>query len=324
MIRLCRVDAKSPKEADLKVMDAISLVIDAAGKRLPSLAYRLEEPMRNHTSMRIGGPARVMFFPENPDTLTELCDLLHEHRVAPLIVGNGTNLLADDRPLNVIAVKTAGLNNIERTGETEISADSGVLLSKLAAFACECGLSGLEFAHGIPGTLGGAVFMNAGAYGGEMKHIVSKTAAYNLETGRVIITGEEHGFSYRRSRFTDTGEIVLQSAVRLNNADMDSIRSMMDELNVRRRESQPLDLPSAGSTFKRPHNGYAAALIEQAGLKGYTFGGAQVSEKHAGFVVNRGGASFYEVMAVIDHVRETVLKQSGIELEPEIKIIRRI
>jgi UDP-N-acetylmuramate dehydrogenase len=303
------------------MIDAISFVIDTAGKRLPSLAYRLEEPMRNHTSMRIGGPVRVMFFPETDSDLTKLCDILDECKAAPLIMGNGSNLLADDKPLDIVAIKTTGLDSIEKTGETEITAGAGVLLSKLALFACECGLSGLEFAHGIPGSLGGAVFMNAGAYGGEMKDVIIETAAYSPGIGKKTVTGEEHGFSYRRSRFTDTGEVVLQSTVRLKTAGTESIRLKMDELNALRRGSQPLDIPSAGSTFKRPRSGYAAALIEQAGLKGYSFGGAQVSEKHAGFVVNRGGASFYEVMTVIEHVRETVLKQSGIELEPEVRII---
>ena len=302
-------------------MDAISLAINAAEKRLPALMYRLSEPMRNHTSLRIGGPARAMYFPENTEDLIELCDVLGEHGVMPIIIGNGTNLLVDDKPLDAIVIKTSGLSTIKSTGEAEISADAGVLLSKLAMFACEYGFSGLEFAHGIPGSLGGAVLMNAGAYGGEMKNIILETTAYSLETGKITVTGEEHDFSYRRSRFADTGEIVLNSVVRLKNADKDCIKAKMDELNTRRLESQPLDLPSAGSTFKRPRDGYAAALIEQAGLKGYAAGGAQVSEKHSGFIVNRGGATFSEIMSVIEHVRETVLRQSGIELELEVKVI---
>ena len=277
--------------------------------------------MKNHTSFKIGGPARVMFFPENPEDLTQLCDLLHKHGIQPLIMGNGTNLLANDRPLDIAVVKTTGLRSIERIVEDEISAGAGALLSKLAVFAYECGLTGLEFAHGIPGTLGGAVIMNAGAYGGEIKDVVRKTTIYNAKTGKCSITGAEHGFSYRHSRLSDTGETVLSSMIRLEKAEREEIKAKMDELSIRRRESQPLDLPSAGSTFKRPREGYAAALIEQAGLKGYTVGGAQVSEKHSGFIVNRGGASFSDVMAVIEHVRGTVLDRFGIELEPEVRII---
>jgi len=164
--------------------------------------------------------------------------------------------------------------------------------------------------------------MNAGAYGGEMKDVVDTTTSYSINAGNHDVTGAEHDFSYRHSMFDGTGEIVLCSSMRLQKADKENIKAKMDELNARRREKQPLELPSAGSAFKRPKNGYASLLIEQAGLKGYSVGGAQISEKHSGFIVNRGGASFTDVLAVMDHARETVLKQFGIELEPEIKIIR--
>jgi UDP-N-acetylmuramate dehydrogenase len=203
-----------------------------------------------------------------------------------------------------------------------MTAESGILLSKLAVFALEHSLTGLEFAHGIPGTLGGAVSMNAGAYGGEMKDIVVKTTAVAPDSQVFDVIGDAHGFSYRRSRFSEMNHVILSSVLKLDKGDPEVIKSRMDELSRKRRESQPLNLPSAGSTFKRPQGGYAAALIEQAGLKGYVFGGAMVSEKHAGFVVNRGNATFSDVMAVIDHVRETVLKQFSIELEPEVKIIK--
>jgi UDP-N-acetylmuramate dehydrogenase len=227
----------------------------------------------------------------------------------------------------MIAIKTHGcLNDITQTGDTnnaaEITAESGVLLSKLAVFALEHAFSGLEFAHGIPGTLGGAVTMNAGAYGGEMKDIVHKTTAVTQGAHVYDVTGDSHGFSYRHSRYSDTEDIILSSVLQLKKGNPEEIKSRMDELSKKRRESQPLNMPSAGSTFKRPQGGYAAALIEQAGLKGYTVGEAMVSKKHAGFVVNLGSATFRDVMAVIDHVREMVLNQFGIELEPEVKIIR--
>jgi UDP-N-acetylmuramate dehydrogenase len=165
--------------------------------------------------------------------------------------------------------------------------------------------------------------MNAGAYGGEMKDVILSTRACNPKTGEFTVTGEEHGFSYRHSRFSDTDDVVLSSVIRLRKSNKENIKSKMDELSARRRESQPLDLPSAGSTFKRPQKEYAAALIEQAGLKGFAIGGAAVSEKHSGFIVNRGDAAYADVMAVIDHVRERVLEQFGIELELEVKILKQ-
>jgi len=302
-------------------MDTISQALDVVNYKLPKIKFRLMEPMSQHTSFRIGGPVRVMYFPEKPSALTDLCGLLYENGVAPLIIGNGTNLLAHDKALDLVVVNTMGLNSRELTGENEITAGAGVLLSKLAVFASECGLSGFEFAHGIPGTLGGAVAMNAGAYGGEMKDVVRSTTAYNPKSGVFDITREQHGFSYRESCVTYTRDIILSSVISLHKGDTESIREKMGELNSRRSSSQPVDMPSAGSAFKRPKSGFAASLIEQAGLRGYIFGGAQVSEKHAGFIVNRGGATFSDVMAVVRHVRETVYKQFGIELELEIKII---
>jgi len=302
--------------------DALTSAIEAASNELPMMARRLGEPMKNHTSFKIGGPVRAMFFPENAGELARLCGILGECGAEPLIIGNGTNILANDGALDVIAVKTTGLCGIERTGEAEITAGAGAPLSRLAAAACMHGLSGLEFARGIPGTLGGAVAMNAGAYGGEMKDIVHATEAYGPKTGMRAVIGDGHGFAYRHSIFHGTGEIVLSSAMRLHKAGKETIEAKMDELDARRREKQPLELPSAGSTFKRPREGYAASLIERAGMKGYTVGGAQVSEKHAGFIVNRGGASFSDVLAVIERVREAVLKQFGVELELEVKIIK--
>jgi len=304
-------------------MDRISMAIETVRSSIPGLNLRLNEPMKNHTSFRIGGPVRAMFFPGSAEELVELCCLLNRFEERPLIIGNGTNLLVDDRKqLELTAIKTTGIDTVTQTGETEITAGAGVPLSRLAEFALECGLSGLEFAHGIPGSLGGAVSMNAGAYGSEMKDVVHKTSAYNNTAGKHDITGGQHGFEYRHSRFSGTDDVILSSSVHLQEGDKQKISAKMDELFAQRRENQPLDLPSAGSTFKRPKDGYAGQLIGQAGLKGYTVGGAQVSQKHSGFIVNYGGATFADIMAVIDHVRETVLKRFGIELEPEIKIIR--
>jgi UDP-N-acetylmuramate dehydrogenase len=303
-------------------MDVVLRTLEAVKSKLPDMNVKLDEPMRNHTSFKLGGPVRAMFFPEDSTCLAELCKLLSEHEVIPLIIGNGTNVLANDGNLDILVANTTKLSLLKLTEETEITAESGVLLSRLAVFAYEHGLAGLEFAHGIPGTLGGAVYMNAGAYGGEMKDVILSTKAYSPKAGEFTISGGEHCFSHRHSRFADTDDVVLSSRIQLWKGTKESIKSKMDDLGIRRRESQPLDIPSAGSTFKRPVDGYAAALIEQAGLKGFAIGGAVVSEKHTGFIVNRGNASFADVMAVIEHVRKKVLEQSNVELELEVKIIR--
>ena len=303
-------------------MDSIAAAIESVKIKLPLAEYKLNEPLKNHTSFRVGGPARVMFFPKNAEELVELSCILNGHEIKPLIIGNGTNLLADDsKTLEITAVKTTEINSAAQKRTTEITAGAGISLTKLAVFAYELGLSGLEFAHGIPGSLGGAVSMNAGAYGKEMKDVVYSTNAYNYNAIYTLI-GDEHEFKYRGSRFSETGDIILSSTVHLQKDDKKSIAAKMDELYTQRRESQPLDIPSAGSTFKRPKDGYAAELIEKAGLKGYAVGGARVSEKHSGFIVNNGRATFADIMAVIEHVRETVYERFGIELEPEIKIIR--
>ena len=280
--------------------------------------------MREHTSFRIGGEAPVMFVPEEPETLAELCAFLHDKGVRPLTVGNGTNLLIEDGKLEFPVLKTMCENDSAGlSGATEITAPAGLLLSKLAVFAFQSGLTGLEFAHGIPGTLGGAVSMDAGAYGGEMKDVVISTRAFSPERGVYEVRGEEHDFSYRHSVFSDTDSVILSSVIRLEQGGKEAVRARMEELAAKRRASQPLDMPSAGSTFKRPKGGYAAAMIDGAGLKGCSVGGAQVSPKHAGFIVNTGGATFDDVMRLIEIVQERVFREYGAELETEVKIIRR-
>jgi len=303
-------------------MDNISQVVESIQKHHPDIEYKLNEPLKNHTSFKIGGPVRVMCFPAHTGDIINICEILKKYDLTPFIIGNGTNLLAGDSIHEMDVISTVKMQGIEKTGETEITADAGVMLSKLAVYAYEREFSGLEFAHGIPGTLGGAVVMNAGAYGGEMKDMIRSSAIYIREKGIVDIPNQQHGFSYRQSRFSNSDDIVLSSEICLQRADKKIIKTKMDELAVRRRESQPLDMPSAGSVFKRPPDGFAAAYIDQARLKGFKIGGAQVSEKHAGFIVNKGSATFSDVMAVIDHVRETVFRQFNVDLEPEIKIIK--
>lgn len=278
--------------------------------------------MSAHTSFRIGGPVRMMFFPASAQEAAFLISRCRAGGLRFLVMGNGTDLLAADSLPDMAVVKTAGgmAEITERDGV--VAAGSGALLSAIAALAQKRGLAGLEFASGIPGTLGGAVFMNAGAYGGEMKDAVRRVSAVGEDGELRTYSGAECDFSYRHSRFSGGGDFIAGAELALSPGDPAQIRAKMDELAARRREKQPLNLPSAGSAFKRPAKGYAAALIESCGLKGYAVGGARVSEKHAGFIVNTGGATFADVTAVMDHVRETVLARTGVVLEPEIRIVR--
>ncbi len=289
---------------------------------MPGIRLSRREPMSRHTSFRIGGEAALMAFPRTSGELAAICAAARRCGISPLIFGNGTNLLVADGPLDILAVKTFdGLSEIRLSGENGIYASSGALLSKIAVFAQKNGLAGLEFAHGIPGTLGGAISMNAGAYGGEMKDVVVMTEYLDENLLRKTASGGEHAFEYRHSAFSNGGRIILGSLLKLSKGEPEKIRERMNELSEKRKASQPLDIPSAGSTFKRPKGGYAAALIDEAGLKGYAIGGAQVSEKHAGFVVNRGGATCEDVLRLIEHIKSTVFEKSGILLETEIKYI---
>jgi UDP-N-acetylmuramate dehydrogenase len=299
--------------------------------RLPDILFKLDEPIKGYTTFKVGGTVSVMVFPGSTDCLPDICKILSKHEIVPLILGNGSNILADDSHLDIVVINTSNLNDISISNNEDsalqeyrdIEVEAGALLSDVAVFALDKGLTGLEFAHGIPGTVGGAVMMNAGAYGGEMKDVVYSTTVYNSKNGTLTLTAEENEFSYRKSRFSDTGDIILSAVIRLKKGDKNTIKNTMDELCNRRRKSQPLDLPSGGSTFKRPkENCYAAALIDHAGLKGFTIGDAGVSEKHTGFIVNKGNATFADVMAVINHVQDIVYKQSEIRLIPEIKIIK--
>ena len=311
-------------------MDSIALAAEAVKYEFPNIIFKPDEPLKHYTTFKIGGPVSVMFFPENTAGLVGICNILKKKSISPLILGNGSNILASDKKLDLIVINTTKLNGISlknaedsgNQGYFDIAADAGVLLSKLAVFAYENELTGLEFAHGIPGTVGGAVVMNAGAYGGEMKDVVFGTTGYSIGTGEYVLTAAENEFSYRHSRFLETGDVVLSAVLRLKKGDKEDIKRKMDDLSNRRKKSQPLELPSGGSTFKRPKEGYAAALIEQAGLRGYTIGDAQVSDKHTGFIVNKGNATFSDVTAVVEHVKSEVFKQFGIQLETEIKVVR--
>lgn len=288
---------------------------------LPDLKWAADEPMAKHTSFRIGGPAKRMAFPKTREQLVVLMGFLQDVGVKPLLIGNGTNLLVADKGLDTVVIDTsAELSHIELTDEGEIAADAGVSLAKLALFAWKNGLTGLEFAHGIPGSLGGAVCMNAGAYGGEMRQVVTEVTALYPD-GIRRLTGPEAAFTYRHSRFLADGAVVLGAVVHLTPDDPAAIRARMDDLMARRKASQPLEWPSAGSTFKRPEGYFAGTLIDQTGLKGLTVGGAQVSEKHAGFVINTGNATCADVQELIRRVQEAVYRAHGVRLEPEVRFV---
>ncbi len=283
------------------------------------LEFAENEPMSRHTSFRIGGPAAIMIFPRTADETEKALQLAQGYET--LLFGNGSNLLAGDGRLEIAAIKTCRESEAEYLGDGKIKVPCSMLLSKAAAFALKLSLTGMEFAAGIPGTLGGAIFMNAGAYGGEMKDIVLQTEYLTKDLERKLISNEEHDFGYRKSVFSGGEGVVLSSVLQLQEGDSGEIRGKMDLLAKKRKASQPLDLPSAGSTFKRPAGGYAAALIEQAGLKGVSVGGAMVSPKHSGFVVNTGGATCEDVRRLMDIIIERVYAFSGITLEPEVRFV---
>ena len=296
---------------------------------IPAERIKYNEPLASHTSFNIGGPADVFVTVENEEELAKAINFAKAENIRYFLLGNGSNVLASDEGFRGIIIKLAGdFLNASVDGEI-IKAGAGITLSKLAGLAMNSSLTGLEFASGIPGTLGGALFMNAGAYGGEMKQIVTKVKVLkNIPTandtdcegcGAIIeLTGEEMQFGYRHSILKEKNYIALSCEMKLEKGDKETIASYMRELALKRKEKQPLEYPSAGSAFKRPEGYFAGELIEDAGLGGYTVGGAQVSEKHKGFVINKGGASAKDVKELIDYVIKTVKEKDNVTLEPEV------
>ena len=291
-------------------------------KTFPAVCeLRYNEPMCSHTSFRIGGGAEIMAFPKSREELQALLKASALLDCKPAILGAGTNVLAPDEGVQglVICLKDC-LGGMELVDDTSIRVMSGVTMTRAAVFAANNGLSGLEFAHGIPGTVGGGVYMNAGAYGGEICQVAEFVEVMDLDGNISVLSNEEMGFSYRHSVLEDNGSIVISTVFRLTPKPTEEIKGKMKELMEKRSASQPLDLPSAGSAFKRPVGGYAAALIDQAGLKGFQVGGAGISTKHAGFAVNLGGATAEDVKALLIQVSDKVFENSGIRLEPEVRI----
>ena len=278
------------------------------------------EPMSLHTTFRVGGPADLLFQPANADELCAALKLAQEAGVPVQLLGNGSNLIVRDGGLRGLTILLGEHFSQIRVEGRRIHAQAGATLVRVAAAAQEAGLSGLEFASGIPGTLGGGCAMNAGAYGGQLSDVL--VSAQVLLDGRVqTLSLQEMQMSYRTTRPLREGGVILSACFELQEDDPSAIHERMKDLNARRREKQPLNLPSAGSTFKRPEGYFAGALIEGCGLKGCTIGGAQVSQKHAGFVVNIGGATAADILALIQHVQAVVKKETGVDLEPEVKIM---
>jgi len=294
-------------------------------KQLPGLDLREHEPMSRHTTFRIGGPAAVFCRPGSVEETAALCRLLREKGVRPFVMGRGSNLLFPDELLPGVVVQFAdNFSAVTQTSPSTLFAQSGATLVTVSQQAQKAGLTGLEFAGGIPGAVGGGVTMNAGAYGGEMKDVVTRVD-YLDETLQIkSISNAECGFAYRRSVFESGGSVILGAELALTPDDPAAVKSRMEALKEKRLASQPLEYPSAGSTFKRPAGGFAAQMIDEAGLKGFTVGGAQVSEKHAGFVINRGGATSADVRALMEQVQMEVERRTGIRLEPEVRIITHL
>lgn len=293
--------------------------------QFPNLDIREQEPMNRHTTFRVGGKVSLFFRPTTVEEIVGICNALKAEGIRPFLMGRGSNLLVADEDLEGAVIQLAeNFSACKREGETGLYAQAGATLVRLAQEAQSYGLTGLEFAGGIPGALGGGVSMNAGAYGGELKDVVVSVDYLDENLELQTATLEECGFRYRGSAFSDTNQIILGARMELTASTVEAVKARMDELKAKRVKSQPLEYPSAGSTFKRPVGGYAAAMIDEAGLKGYTVGGAQVSEKHAGFVINRGGATCSDVLELMEHIKQTVYDRTGIMLEAEVKIIRAL
>ena len=279
------------------------------------------EPMKNHTTFRIGGPADALALPKTPEEVAEVVRFCHEHAQPYYVLGNGSNLLVSDEGYRGLVLQLyRNFNDIQVNGET-ITVQSGAMLAAVARTAYQTGLTGLEFASGIPGTIGGAVVMNAGAYGGEMKNVLKEVTVLTKEGEVLVIPAKALELGYRTSVIPKNGWIVLGAVLQLKKGDQEQILARMEELKEKRITKQPLDLPSAGSTFKRPEGYFAGKLIMDAGLRGFTVGGAQVSEKHCGFVVNRGDATAADVWELICEVKRRVKEMTGVELEPEVKLL---
>ena len=281
-----------------------------------------DAPMKKYTSFKCGGNASVLIIPDSLDNLNKIIDFSYSKGVKPFIIGNGSNLLVTDNGINGVVIKIGSqMSQIKLIDDTTIYCEAGASLKSLCLFALENSLSGLVFAFGIPGTLGGAVYMNAGAYGGEMKDVLYSVNHIDSDGKSGTLEKDNLQLGYRHSAYTDNGFVITSAVMKLTKADKKDIKEAMDDKLQRRKDKQPLEYPSAGSTFKRPEGYFAGALIEDCGLKGYTVGGAQVSEKHAGFVINKGGSTSTDVITLISDVQRIEKEKHGVMLETEVKIV---
>ena len=296
-------------------------------KCCPTLELRKNESMERNTSFHVGGPARLMALPRTKEEAKSALLAAAELGIEPFFLGNGTNLLVPDRGVERFLIKPAGkygVDELNRVWEANglLCAGAAVSLANLSGCALGRNLTGLEFAQGIPGSVGGGVTMNAGAYGGELVQVLDSVTVLDRQGQEHVIPAADCGLGYRRSIFSGGDYLIVEARFRLSHGDPADIEARMKELAAKRKEKQPLEYPSAGSTFKRPEGYFAAALIDQCGLKGLTVGGAQVSEKHAGFVINRGGATCADVLALVEQIKAVVKERTGVELELEVKILR--
>ena len=290
-------------------------ILEELKKIMPEENILVNEPMKNHTTFKVGGPADYLVIPETKEQIVECLKL----DVPKFILGNGSNLIVKDGGIRGLVIKTSKLDKLDLIEDDVIEAGAGCYLSVISNLAKKNSLTGFEFASGIPGTFGGAVMMNAGAYGGEMKDVVIETTY--IDEDLVVKTTTEHDFSYRKSMFTNTNRVILSSKLKLAKGNYEEIDARIKELSEARRTKQPLSFPSAGSTFKRPEGYFAGKLIEDSELKGFSIGGAQVSELHAGFIINKGGATAKDILDLIKHVQNEVKNKFGVNLETEVKIV---
>lgn len=287
---------------------------------LHSSNIKIDEPMKNHTTFKVGGNADILVTPDSYEQVRDVIKLCKENNINYFLIGKGSNILVRDGGIRGVVIKLSKLDRIDIM-DSKVVAQSGASLISTAIKASKEGLTGLEFASGIPGSIGGAVTMNAGAYGGEMSNIIESSVIIDDELNIVTLSNKELELSYRNSAVQKYGYIVLEVTLKLEKDDYKQIKSRIDELTKKRTEKQPLEFASAGSTFKRPEGYYAGKLIQDSGLKGYSVGDAQVSIKHSGFVINKGNASAKDVLEVIKHVQDTVLNKFNVKLETEVKII---
>ncbi|WKV08344.1 UDP-N-acetylmuramate dehydrogenase [Thermoanaerobacterium sp. CMT5567-10] len=295
-------------------------IVEILKKAISEENIYINEPMSRHTSFRIGGPAEVFVIPQNREELINVLDIIRNENIPYFILGNGTNIIVSDRGIRGVVIKLTAIRKISVEGEYIVS-ETGALLSAIANTALDNELTGFEFASGIPGTLGGAVTMNAGAYGTEIKDVIEKVEVID-ENGNIYeIKNGNMKFAYRSSAIQLDNLIALKAWIHLKKGNYKDIRAKMDELNGLRKKKQPLEYPSAGSVFKRPEGYYAGKLIQDAGLQGYTIGGAQVSEKHCGFIINKGDATAEDVINLIRFIQKTVKDRFGVDLHTEVKII---